>query len=52
MSDARPPILEVRGLRKSFGTSEVLCGIDFRVMPQELVFVAASTASRSRARAR
>jgi len=39
MNEARPPILEVRGLRKSFGTSEVLCGIDFRVMPQELVFV-------------
>jgi len=39
MNEARPPILEVRGLRKSFGPSEVLRGIDFRVMPQELVFV-------------
>jgi polar amino acid transport system ATP-binding protein len=34
-----PPILEVRGLRKSFGAAEVLCGIDLAVTPQELVFI-------------
>src|SRR6266436_1971475 len=32
-------ILEVRGLRKSFGGTEVLIGIDFAVEPQELVFI-------------
>lgn len=36
---ARPPILKVRGLRKSFGGMEVLKGIDLDVAPQELVFV-------------
>jgi len=35
----RSPILEVRGLRKSFGGTEVLKGIDFNVDPQELVFI-------------
>ncbi|MSO75332.1 MAG: amino acid ABC transporter ATP-binding protein [Alphaproteobacteria bacterium] len=34
-----PPILDVRGLRKSFGPLEVLKGIDLLVDPQELVFV-------------
>ena len=33
------PILEVRGLRKSFGAVEVLKGLDLVVRPQELVFV-------------
>jgi ABC-type polar amino acid transport system ATPase subunit len=32
-------IVEVRGLRKSFGATEVLKGIDFAVEPQELVFI-------------
>ncbi len=32
-------LLEVRGLRKSFGTTEILRGIDFSVAAQELVFV-------------
>jgi len=32
-------ILEVRGLRKSFGATEVLKGIDLAVAPQELVFI-------------
>jgi ABC-type polar amino acid transport system ATPase subunit len=35
----RKAILEVRGLRKSFGGAEVLKGIDLAVEPQELVFV-------------
>jgi polar amino acid transport system ATP-binding protein len=35
----RPPILDIRGLRKSFGATEVLRGIDLAVKPQELVFV-------------
>jgi polar amino acid transport system ATP-binding protein len=39
MNDARPPILEIRGLRKKFGDVEVLRGIDFSVQAQELVFV-------------
>jgi polar amino acid transport system ATP-binding protein len=34
-----PPILEVRGLHKSFGHTEVLRGIDLKVRPQELVFI-------------
>ena len=36
---AAAAILDVRGLRKSFGTHEVLCGIDLAVAPQELVFM-------------
>jgi polar amino acid transport system ATP-binding protein len=39
MNVDRPPILEVRGLRKSFGHVEVLRGIDLAVRPQELVFI-------------
>jgi polar amino acid transport system ATP-binding protein len=39
MHTDRPPILEVRGLRKSFGHTEVLRGIDLTVAPQELVFI-------------
>jgi polar amino acid transport system ATP-binding protein len=33
------PILHVRALRKSFGATEVLRGIDLQVAPQELVFI-------------
>ncbi len=39
MPAPRKPILEVRGLRKSFGSMEVLKGIDLAVEPQELVFI-------------
>jgi polar amino acid transport system ATP-binding protein len=39
MQADRPPILEIRGLRKTFGHTEVLRGIDLTVAPQELVFV-------------
>jgi polar amino acid transport system ATP-binding protein len=39
MSDSHPPILDIRGLRKSFGDVEVLRGIDLAVAAQELVFV-------------
>ena len=39
MKTERPPILDIRGLRKSFGHAEVLCGIDLAVRPQELVFI-------------
>jgi polar amino acid transport system ATP-binding protein len=38
MSD-QAPILEVRGLHKSFGHLEVLKGVDLVVQPRELVFV-------------
>ena len=34
-----PPVLSIRGLRKSFGATEVLRGIDLDVRPRELVFV-------------
>src|SRR5439155_26355191 len=33
------PILSIRGLRKSFGHTEVLRGIHLAVAPQELVFI-------------
>ena len=33
------PLLELRGLRKSFGSSEVVRGVDLVVAPRELVFV-------------
>ena len=36
---AAAPILDVRALWKSFGTHDVLRGIDFAVSPQELVFM-------------
>jgi polar amino acid transport system ATP-binding protein len=39
LSEGQPPILDVRGLRKSFGATEVLRGINLAVKPQELVFV-------------
>ena len=39
MTEVLPPILEVRGLRKSFKNVEVLRGIDLAVAPQELVFI-------------
>ena len=39
MPNDRPPILEARGLRKSFKGVEVLRGIDLAVQPQELVFI-------------
>jgi polar amino acid transport system ATP-binding protein len=39
MPAPRRPILEVRGLTKSFGSTEVLKGIDLAVEPQELVFI-------------
>ena len=39
MAPERPPILQVRGLRKSFGHTEVLRGINLAVAPQELVFI-------------
>jgi polar amino acid transport system ATP-binding protein len=37
--DRPPPILDIRGLRKSFKHVEVLRGIDLAVLPQELVFI-------------
>jgi polar amino acid transport system ATP-binding protein len=39
MSPASTAILDVRALRKSFGTTEVLKGIDLAVAPHELVFI-------------
>src|SRR3984957_18066217 len=39
MSSDKPPILDIRGLRKKFGDAEVLRGIDLSVQAQELVFV-------------
>jgi ABC-type polar amino acid transport system ATPase subunit len=39
MAPERPPILQVRGLHKSFGHTEVLRGIDLKVAAQELVFI-------------
>src|ERR1700742_119988 len=39
MAPEPPPILQVRGLHKSFGHTEVLRGIDLKVLAQELVFI-------------
>jgi polar amino acid transport system ATP-binding protein len=39
MVDAGAPLLEIRALRKSFGTTEVLKGIDLTVCAGDLVFV-------------
>ena len=38
MSPAPAPLLDVRGLRKRFGDTEVLHGVDLAVAPGELVF--------------
>jgi lipooligosaccharide transport system ATP-binding protein len=35
VSDTLPPIIEARGLRKRYGASEVVCGVDFHVAPGE-----------------
>jgi polar amino acid transport system ATP-binding protein len=40
-----PPALEFRGLRKSFGTNEVLKGIDLTVAPQHVVCVIGASGS-------
>src|SRR3982074_3022823 len=39
MPSGEPPILDIRGLRKSFHHVEVLRGIDLAILPQELVFI-------------
>jgi polar amino acid transport system ATP-binding protein len=39
MAATRSPMLDVRGLRKSFGGAEVLKGINLAVEPQELLFI-------------
>jgi polar amino acid transport system ATP-binding protein len=39
MTTPQNPILDVRGLHKSFGGMDVLKGIDLAVAPQELVFI-------------
>ncbi len=36
---ATGPLLDLRGLRKAFGSTEVLKGIDLQVAPGELVFI-------------
>jgi polar amino acid transport system ATP-binding protein len=39
VSPAPAPLLDVRGLRKRFGDTEVLHGVDLAVAPGELVFI-------------
>jgi len=39
VSPGAAPLLDIRGLRKRFGDSEVLHGIDLAVAPGELVFI-------------
>ena len=39
MKQDLPPILELKGLHKSFGPLQVLKGIDFSVQPGELAFI-------------
>ena len=39
MSPAPAPLLDIRGLRKRFGDTEVLHGVDLAVAPGELVFI-------------
>ena len=38
-ADANPPIVDIRGLRKRFGTNEVLKGIDLQVRRGEVVAI-------------
>ena len=39
------PVVRVKGLRKSFGEHEVLKGIDFDVMPGEVVTIIGASGS-------
>ena len=39
------PILEIKGVRKAFGSNEVLRGIDLAVAPAELVFIVGPSGS-------
>ena len=39
MSGQQAPLLDIRGLRKRFGDTEVLHGVDLAVAPGELVFI-------------
>jgi polar amino acid transport system ATP-binding protein len=39
MSNASQPIVQIRGLTKSFGPHVVLNGIDFDIQPQQVVVV-------------
>ncbi len=39
MTAAAAPLLDIRGLRKRFGDTEVLHGVDLAVAPGELVFI-------------
>ena len=39
------PLLELRGLRKSFGTNEILKGVDLVVRPREVVSIIGSSGS-------
>ena len=45
---SRPAMIEVAGLRKSFGDHEVLRGIDLEVAPGEVVCVIGRPAPASR----
>ena len=39
LEQSGPPLLAIRGLRKSFGATEVLRGIDLSIARRELVFI-------------
>ena len=45
MNDATRPLLEIKGLHKSFGGTEVLKGIDLAVHPKEVVTIIGSSGS-------
>ena len=44
-ADLRAPIIEIAGLRKSFGTNEVLKGIDLKVAPGEVIAIIGKSGS-------
>src|SRR5215204_3550473 len=45
MSEATQPLLEIQGLRKRFGTVEVLRGVDLTVNAREVVSIIGSSGS-------
>jgi polar amino acid transport system ATP-binding protein len=45
MTAARVPAIELRGLRKSFGTNEVLKGIDLVIAPKQVVCIIGASGS-------
>ena len=45
MANASEPVIRVEGVQKSFGANHVLRGVDFEVMPGEVVTIIGASGS-------